>query len=94
MRAHFQNQFAIAGKPRHRRLHARDKLDPPRGIAEGTGAVGGLLVKTGKADADHAAVGLAVALPDTNRGIFNELGRAPERGGVIPAVERLLVMER
>ena len=66
MRAHFDDQFAIAGEPRDRRLHAGNKFDAPGGITERPGAVSGLLVERCKSHADQSAVRLALFLAGAN----------------------------
>ena len=66
VRAHLEDQLAVAGQARNRRLHAGHQLDAPGGIAERAGAVGGLLIERREADADQPAVGLAPLLTRAN----------------------------
>ncbi len=90
MRADFEDEFAIAGEACDRGLHAGHEFDAPGGIAEWPSAVGGLLVKRGKADAEQPAVGITRFLPRPHGWKIDQLGSAFEDRAVVAAVERLL----
>ena len=90
VRAHFDDQLAVAGQARNRRLHPRHQLDAPGGIAERSRAVGGLFIEGSKPDADQPSVGLAPFLTRTNARHVDQLRGALERSAVVSAVQGFL----